>query len=186
MKGSIVFILLLFRWFLSSGQDYFELYYTNIQKSDQKNYTNAYFYVQAWLSTGKYFENCDNCTRLSPRGLFKKEMLDSASHIYNNSFPKGLFKNRYIPSEYYYIKKTERFPYIIRTLYKIIGSDVKIIFQSQITFEEKFYKGAPQIYNIQLYTGKALLKLDEETVVNVYKQKLKKDKNERGGPPIRD
>ncbi len=182
----MVFILLLFRWLPSSAQNYFELNYTDIQKNDLKNYMNAYIYTQAWLSTGKYFENCDNCARLSPTGLFKKEMLDSTSRIYNKSFPKDLFKSRYIPSEYYYVKKEGKFPYIIRTVYKILGSDVKVIFQSKITFDEKFYNGAPQIYDIQLYTSKALLKLDNATVINVYKQKLKRDKNERGGPPIKE
>jgi hypothetical protein len=147
---------------------------------------NAYIYAQAWLSTGEYIQNCDRCTRLSPNSMFKRGMIDSVGQVYNKIFPKDLYKKKYIPSDYFFSKAVNTRPYIIRTLYKIIKTEAVIVFQTQITFDKIISSGTPEVYDIRLYSEKYINKLNDALVINLFHQKLNKDRTESSGPPVKD
>jgi hypothetical protein len=184
----IVSFCLVHLFLISSGQDFFELNYTNIEKKQLKYYMNAYIYAQAWLSTGKFIQNCNNCTSLSKKSLLKPSMLDSVSRVFNLLFPTQLYKTKYIPSDYYYVdqQKESEFPYIRKTLYVIRQSEFDVIYQYVITFDKHQTGETPEIYNLQVFNNKSAFRMDNALLTNLYHRKLTKDRNQSAAPPIKE
>lgn len=167
----------------SISQKYFDLFSTNVPKSEYNKYSLSFNGAYGWLGTGNYSwpSDCKDCFDYSRDSKLKKENLDSLVRVYKQASVNNIYSKMYVPNNKYFItEKVKAPPYITKTLYKIDANKPIALQQIKITFFNR-PNSQPGVLNIEIMNEKAIKQYDPKIVMSSYNNKLKEDAAE--APP---
>lgn len=168
------------------SQQYYDFYYTNIPSDSLDSYSEAFFGAYFWVSGKSYTlpDECINCFNYKKNSTLGLSTLDSLSNLYSKIEERNIHAQQYVPNFFYFgTDKTTRKPYMIKTLYRIKGNDLDILYQIKVDYYKRPGHKLPGIARIELSGSDKAQKMDTQIVLKSFQQVLRNDQQETP-PPI--
>jgi len=117
MKFKLLLVLIFCIAFqFAFSQKYFDLFYTNIPKSEYNKYSSSFSSGMGWIQTGEYTTpaGCANCSDYSVDSKLRKTKLDSLVAEYAKSGLGKIYSKQYIPNNHHFVPGKQSSPLYIK------------------------------------------------------------------------